>query len=1307
MSKKTQMAALGAWAAAMVAVAPLNAAPIRVLIISGQTVHDVKSTTPFLERMYNEDAKRFRVVRIVEDVARITPETFAECDVIVSNWTCHPIMTGGPWTAEGKKAFADAISGGKGMVSFHAASAACNDWAEFQQISGLSWKWNHTSHTAYHTFKVSIEDGKHPITKGLSDFWITDELYQRMVKMTDSEFRTLASAFAEQGFGGTQKTEPMLITTQLGKGRGVNFLLGHDVAAMRNPAWQTIMLRATEWAATGRATVPVPADWPGTPAAAALVGVDPDAAIAAATQYAHGSARGPLFVVEQLVNDATSRTDKNAAAQRANLAARLGAAVAACKTSEAKAFFCKQLGKIGTADQIPAIVPLLADEQAAMMARFALERIEGPAAGAALREALPKLEANLKIGAINSIGERADADAVPALSPLLGDSDTATAAAAALGKIGTATAATALTAARQEASEPLRASITDACLTCGGKLIASGDKSQAASIGKLLYAPAEPPFVRAAGLRLAALAQPSKATPLLQEALESSVHELHVAVAQLLRDQPRIGDTRTLAAAAMRAPADVLPVMIAALVDRGDQAALPSIRRGYDHENEAVRLATFAALGRLGEQDDAALLADRAARGGAAERAAALEALRTMPGQAALEAIANLLTHQDAAVRKAAVAALANRPADALILERLAKTEDAALQADLLAALPQIATEPALEIARQYATRENPALRQAALDALMRWPTAAPLDTLLQALRERRDAAERPALVQAVLRMIPTAPAADGRKAAFAGEVLQAADRPEDKRAALKLLGGYAVPESLAVALDAMKQPELFDDAAAALLQVSPRLVDTHKAQVQAAMRELIATARTGEWIHRADTVLRKADRPANLARGAVADSPDGIDSDGAASGDGAAIDGDPATYWDEVDNQKLYCLRLTFPKPTRISAILIKGHAFESHSPKDFDIVCDGNVVKTVRGATYDRPDLETLFSFEPTTCGSLELRITGYYGGSPAIRELEVYDWPQAAAATRPEASAAAAAAATEPVSYAWKQTDASLALMNGERIVWRLNYGKDLPKVYFDPVNLPDGTELVWLCPPDHEWHFALWFSWKELNGLNYWEQWNVAGQGRTELLQAQATAHADFSADFAMTVSYHPDGKPTLLTEQRTIRVHPPDASGAYRIDWTSTFQAGAEDVHMKGGTAGGGYAGLSVRISARTREWQLCDSEGRRDASGPGMAKNTHGHKARWADFSLVGMLTDRPAGIAIFDHPANLRHPSAWHNLIDDAVPFGYFSPAPLWSEPYTLAAGKDLTLRYRIVVHPGRSDVAQLDREFQAFAGQ
>src|SRR5262245_4222275 len=105
---------------------------------------------------------------------------------------------------------------------------------------------------------------------------------------------------------------------------------------------------------------------------------------------------------------------------------------------EDKAIPCKQLAIYGDKEAVPALAPLLADTNLASWARIALEAIPGPEADEALRAAVPKLKGNLLIGAINSIGVRRDAKAVPALAGKLSDADVeiVAAAAAALGKIG-------------------------------------------------------------------------------------------------------------------------------------------------------------------------------------------------------------------------------------------------------------------------------------------------------------------------------------------------------------------------------------------------------------------------------------------------------------------------------------------------------------------------------------------------------------------------------------------------------------------------------------------------------------------------------------------------------------------------------------------------------------------------------------------------------------------------------------------------------------------------------------------------------
>jgi hypothetical protein len=289
-----------------------------------------------------------------------------------------------------------------------------------------------------------------------------------------------------------------------------------------------------------------------------------------------------------------------------------------------------------------------------------------------------------------------------------------------------------------------------------------------------------------------------------------------------------------------------------------------------------------------------------------------------------------------------------------------------------------------------------------------------------------------------------------------------------------------------------------------------------------------------------------------------------------------------------------------------------------------------------------------------------------------------------------------------------YDWRQTDNSLALLNGGRIVWQFNFDKKQGKPYFHPVCLIDGTKLTWHRPPDHPWHYGLWFSWKYINGLNYWEEDRKTGmsEGQTEINNIEVKSHDNYSAQITMQLSYHPPRQPSVLTESCRIRVDKPDEDGRYRIDWTSRFTASVTDVLLdrtpipgeKNGKSWGGYAGLSVRLAKNVTDWQLTDSEGRKDLEG-------HGKKARWMSFA--GRAGDnKDFSIAIFDHPENLRHPSPDFVIMDPKVPFGYFSPALLFHKPYTLPAGKSFSLKYRILIQSGRAEKNLLEAEWKSFAG-
>lgn len=285
-----------------------------------------------------------------------------------------------------------------------------------------------------------------------------------------------------------------------------------------------------------------------------------------------------------------------------------------------------------------------------------------------------------------------------------------------------------------------------------------------------------------------------------------------------------------------------------------------------------------------------------------------------------------------------------------------------------------------------------------------------------------------------------------------------------------------------------------------------------------------------------------------------------------------------------------------------------------------------------------------------------------------------------------------------------YRWQKKEEGIALLNRGKTVWQLNYDRGLGRAYFHPVCLTDGTPLTWLRPPDHVWHRSVWFSWKFINGINYWEE--SPDMGRTEMVEAEDRLNPDSSAQVEMTIQYHPPGKSPVLQERRRLNVHAPDREGRYAIDWHGLFTALQQDLVLDrtplpgepGGKSYGGYAGLSIRLAKETRNWRISDSEGRSNMA-------CHGQPARWIRCEFLHTASNREAGIAVLDHPQNLRHPAPSFVVLVEEIPFVFFSPALLFKESYTLVSGASLSLRYRILVYPGRAGRGGLESAWKAYA--
>ncbi len=267
--------------------------------------------------------------------------------------------------------------------------------------------------------------------------------------------------------------------------------------------------------------------------------------------------------------------------------------------------------------------------------------------------------------------------------------------------------------------------------------------------------------------------------------------------------------------------------------------------------------------------------------------------------------------------------------------------------------------------------------------------------------------------------------------------------------------------------------------------------------------------------------------------------------------------------------------------------------------------------------------------------------------------------------------------------------------MALLRGPQTLWRYNFGPGEAKPSFHPVALPGGAALTGYRPADHRWHRGLWFSWKFINGVNYWEEHPVTGasQGRTVQEPPEIEARPDFSARLRQRLSYRPAGGAPVLREERRIEVHPPQADGSLVFDWDLQFEALTPVVLDRtpppAGGGPGGYAGLSLRLARDLEEVAVVTTE---EAEVVWRRERFWG---RAAGLEYQGRLGRQRLGVAVLDHPDNPRSPSPWYAIHSREVHF--FTPAVLFEAPHRLEPGETFRLRYRVLVHPEAWDQARL----------
>jgi type 1 glutamine amidotransferase len=445
---------------------------------------------------------------ITNDMSIFEPGSLEQFDAVCFNNTTG-LKLSGERTPELCESLMNFVKGGKGIVGIHAATDNFNDWPEAMEMMGGKF----TGHPwgADGTWAIKIDEPNHPLTKAFEGkgFKINDEIYRTEPPLysRDKQLVLMSLDMSDpatrnvKGFKPTDADTGISWVKNWGRGRIFYCSLGHNDHIFWNPAVLRHYLDGIQFAfgdyEVDTKSKPASAK-AGKPVISSGKGSEMDELLEKVKTYDWGQSRLALTEVSDQVRQAYGSPDELSRIEQGLLLV-----LSSDATPAGKQFVCRQLSIIGTERSVPALGKMLTGEETSDMARYALERIPGAAVDEALREALPGAKGKPKVGIINSLGQRRDKKAVPALAGLISDSDevVAAAAAAALGRIADSPATKALAEAKDKTSGQVRMSVLDAYLRCADQFAAEGKKNEALAIYKELAKEEMPKPIRTAALR--------------------------------------------------------------------------------------------------------------------------------------------------------------------------------------------------------------------------------------------------------------------------------------------------------------------------------------------------------------------------------------------------------------------------------------------------------------------------------------------------------------------------------------------------------------------------------------------------------------------------------------------------------------------------------------------------------------------------------------------------------------------------------------------------------------------------------------
>ena len=264
---------------------------INVLIVDGFSNHDWKQTTKITRQilegswLFETEVSTMPPMEDKEAWKAWAP-AFSDYDVVIQN-TNNINNKEIKWPEKVRKNLEQYVSSGGGLYVLHSANNAFADWEEYNLMIGLGWR-SETEGVALQIGEkgeikeIPVGEGKstyhgprhdevihiytdHPINKDFPRKWKTPDMELYKFARGPAKNLTVLSYTTDKDTG---LNWPVEWVVAYGKGRVYNSSMGHLWKGQTYPVsfrcvgFQTTMIRATEWLATGKVTYTLPDNFP-------------------------------------------------------------------------------------------------------------------------------------------------------------------------------------------------------------------------------------------------------------------------------------------------------------------------------------------------------------------------------------------------------------------------------------------------------------------------------------------------------------------------------------------------------------------------------------------------------------------------------------------------------------------------------------------------------------------------------------------------------------------------------------------------------------------------------------------------------------------------------------------------------------------------------------------------------------------------------------------------------------------------------------------------------------------------------------